>query len=128
MSGVAGLAGHVEVEDHAIISAYSGVHQFCRIGRLAIVGGYTKVVQDVAPYMLVDGNPAGTRTINKIGLERQGVPEATITALRHAYKILFRDGLTVSNAVIRIEAELPQLPEIKHLVEFVKSSERGISK
>jgi len=128
MSGVSGLAGHVRVDDHAIISAYAGVHQFCRIGRHAIVGGYSKVVQDVPPFMLVDGNPAETRTINKIGLDRHGVPEATITALRQAYKILFREGLTVSNALTRIEGELPPLPELKHLVEFCRSSERGISK
>lgn len=128
MSGVSGLAGHVRVDDHAIISAYAGVHQFCRIGCYAIVGGYSKVVQDVPPYMLADGNPAETRTINKIGLERQGFTEETITALRQAYKILFRDGLTVTNALARIEAELPTLPEIRHLVEFCRSSERGISK
>jgi UDP-N-acetylglucosamine acyltransferase len=128
MSGVAGLAGHVVMEDHAIISAYSGVHQFCRIGRHAIVGGYTKVVQDVPPFMLVDGIPAEARTVNKVGLERHGVPDTTITALRQAYKILFREGLTVSNALTRIEAELPALPEIKYLVEFCRSSERGISK
>jgi UDP-N-acetylglucosamine acyltransferase len=128
MSGVSGLAGHVRVDDHAIISAYSGAHQFCRIGRHAIVGGYSKVVQDVPPFMLVDGNPAETRTINKIGLERHGVPDTTITALRQAYKILFREGLTVSNALTRIEGELPALPEINHLVEFCRSSERGISK
>jgi UDP-N-acetylglucosamine acyltransferase len=128
MSGVSGLAGHVRVDDHAIISAYAGVHQFCRVGRHAIVGGYSKVVQDVPPFMLVDGNPAETRTVNKIGLERHGVPDATITALRQAYKVLFREGLTVSNALTRIEAELPALPEINHLVEFCRSSERGISK
>jgi UDP-N-acetylglucosamine acyltransferase len=128
MSGVSGLAGHVRVEDHAIISAYSGVHQFCRVGRLAIVGGYSKVVQDVPPFMLVDGNPAETRTVNKVGLERHGLPEPTITALRQAYKILFREGLTVSNALARIEKEMPALPEIGHLVEFIRGSERGISK
>jgi UDP-N-acetylglucosamine acyltransferase len=128
MSGVAGLAGHVVMEDHAIISAFSGVHQFCRIGRLAIVGGYTKVVQDVPPFMLVDGIPAEARTINKVGLERNGVPDTTIAVLRQAYKILFRDGLTISNALIRIESELPTLPELQHLVQFIRSSERGISK
>ena len=128
MSGMAGLAGHVIVEDHAILSAYAGVHQFCRVGRLAIVGGYTKVVQDVPPFMLVDGNPAEARTINKVGLERHGVPDATIAALRQAYKILFRDGLTVTNALTRIESELPALQELQHLLQFIRASERGISK
>lgn len=128
MSGMAGLAGHVTMEDHAILSAYSGVHQFCRVGRLAIVGGYSKVVQDVPPFMLVDGNPAEARTINKVGLERHGVTDTTIAALRQAYKILFRDGLTVTNALTRIESELPALPELQHLLQFIRTSERGISK
>jgi UDP-N-acetylglucosamine acyltransferase len=78
--------------------------------------------------MLADGNPAETRTINKIGLERHGVSEEAINALKLAYKILFREGLTISNAIARIEKELPQLPEIQYLVNFVRTSERGISK
>jgi len=128
MSGVSGLAGHVRVDDHAIISAYAGVHQFCRIGRNSIIGGYSKVVQDVPPFMLVDGNPGETKTINKVGLERFGLADETITALRQAYKILFREGLTVTNALARIETELPALPEVQHLVVFCRTSERGISK
>jgi UDP-N-acetylglucosamine acyltransferase len=86
------------------------------------------VVQDVSPYVIVDGNPAEARTINKLGLERNGVSEEAQAALRQAYKILFRDGLTTSNALARIEGELPSLPELKHLVEFVRGSERGITK
>lgn len=128
ISGYGGLAGHITVDDYAIVSGASAVHQFCRIGRMSIIGGCSKVVQDVPPYMLADGNPAETRTINKIGMERNGVPEESITALRHAFKILFREGLTVTNALARIEAEIPSLPEVQHLVQFVRSSERGISK
>ncbi len=128
MSNVATLAGHVVVEDYAVIGGLAAVHQFSRIGRMAIVGGCSKVVQDVPPFMLADGNPAETRTINKIGLERNGVSEEAQAALKQAYKILFREGLTVSNALDRIEAELPPLPEIKHLIQFTRSSERGISK
>lgn len=128
MSGFAGLAGHVTVDDHAILSGYVAVHQFCRIGRLSIMGGCAKVVQDVPPFMLVDGNPGVTRTINKVGLERNGVSEEAQAALKQAFKILFRDGLTVTNALAQIEAELPQLPEIQHLVQFARTSERGLSK
>ena len=128
MSNVATLAGHVIVEDHAVIGGLAAVHQFCRIGRMAIVGGCSKVVQDVPPYMMADGNPARTRTINKAGLERKGVSEEAQSALRQAYKILFREGLTISNALARIEAELPALPEVQHLVQFTRQSERGISK
>jgi UDP-N-acetylglucosamine acyltransferase len=78
--------------------------------------------------MIVDGNPAETRTINKIGLERNGVSDEAQTALRQAYKILFREGLTIPNAVAKIEAELPKLSEVQHLVNFVRSSERGVTK
>jgi UDP-N-acetylglucosamine acyltransferase len=125
---MAALAGHVVVEDCALVGGLAAVHQFCRIGTMAMIAGCAKVVQDVAPYMIVDGNPAETRTINKIGLERNGVSEEGQTALRQAYKILFRDGLTTPNALARIEKELPALPELQHLVQFVRASERGISK
>lgn len=128
MSNVATLAGHVVVGDRAVIGGLAAVHQFCRIGALSIIGGCSKVVQDVPPYMLADGNPAQVRHINKVGLERNGVPEAAQTGLRQAYKILFREGLTVSNALARIEAELPPLPELGALVQFVRASDRGISK
>jgi len=128
MSNVATLAGHVTVADHAVIGGLAAVHQFCRIGKLAMIGGCSKVVQDVPPFMIGDGNPAVTRTINKVGMERNGVSEKAQTALRQAYKFLFREGLTIPNALAKIEKKLPALPEIKHLVQFVKSSERGISK
>ncbi|MEY2465845.1 MAG: UDP-N-acetylglucosamine acyltransferase [Verrucomicrobiota bacterium] len=128
MSNVATLAGHVTVEDHAIVGGLAAVHQFCRIGRMSIIGGCSKVVQDVPPFMLADGNPAETRTINKVGLERNGISEEAQSALRSAYKILFREGLTISNALVKIEKELPKLPEVLHLVNFVRTSERGISK
>ena len=125
---MAALAGHVVVEDYALVGGLSAVHQFCRIGTMAMTGGCTKVVQDVPPYVIVDGNPAEARTINKVGLERNGVSEAAQAALRQAYKILFREGLTTSNALARIESELPPLPEVKHLVQFIRGSERGITK
>jgi UDP-N-acetylglucosamine acyltransferase len=110
------------------VGGLAAVHQFCRIGKMAIIGGCSKVVQDVPPFMLADGNPAETRTINKVGMERNGVAEEVQAAMRQAYKILFREGLTIPNALARIEAELPASPEIQHLVRFVRESERGISK
>lgn len=128
MSNVATLAGHVVVEDGAIVGGLAAVHQFCRIGRLSIIGGCSKVVQDVPPFMMVDGNPGQTRTINKVGLERHGVSEEAQSALKQAYKMIFRSGLTMPNALARIEAELPPLPEVLHLVEFARRSERGLSK
>ena len=95
---------------------------------MSIIGGCSKVVQDVPPFMLVDGNPAATRTINKVGMERNSITEEAQTALRQAFKILFREGLTIANALIRIENELPPLDEIKHLLQFARTSERGLSK
>ncbi|MCC7374831.1 MAG: acyl-ACP--UDP-N-acetylglucosamine O-acyltransferase [Verrucomicrobiales bacterium] len=124
----AGLAGHVIVEDRAIVGGHSLVHQFCRIGTMAIVGGCSKVVQDVPPYMLADGNPATARTINKVGLERNNVGEEATSALKLAFRWLFREDLSISNALARIERDLPPLPELRHLVRFIRASDRGISK
>ncbi len=128
MSNVATLAGHVVVEDYAVVGGLAAVHQFCRIGRMAIIGGCSKVVQDVPPYMLADGNPAETRTLNKVGLDRNGVSEEAQAALKQAFRLLFREGLTVSNAVARIETEVPLQSEIQHLLQFVRESERGLSR
>lgn len=128
MSNVATLAGHVTVDDHAIIGGLAAVHQFCRVGRHAMIGGCSKVVQDVPPFMIADGSPAQTRTINKIGLERHGVSAEAQAALKQAFKLLFRQGLTTPNALAKIESELPALPEIQHLVQFARGSERGLSK
>jgi len=128
MSNVATLAGHVAVEDYVVIGGLAAVHQFCRVGKMSIIGGCSKVVQDVPPFMLADGNPARTRTINKVGLDRNGVSEEVQGALKQAYKILFRERRTLSNALARIEAELPSSPELQHLVQFVRMSERGIGK
>jgi len=128
MSNYAGLAGHTTVGDHAVLGGMAAIHQFCRIGKYSMVGGCSRVVQDVPPFMIVEGNPAETRVINKVGLERNGVTEEAQAALKQAYKILFRGGLTIPNALARIEAEVPQLPEILHLLEFVRTSERGITK
>lgn len=128
MSNVATLAGHVTVDDHAIIGGLAAVHQFCRIGRFSMIGGCSKVVQDIPPFMMADGNPAEMRFINKVGLERNGFSPEAIKALTGAYKILFREGLTNANALTRIEAELPPLPEVSHLAEFVRTSGRGITR
>ncbi len=128
MSNVATFAGHVVAEDHVIIGGLAAVHQFCRIGKFAIIGGCSKVVQDVPPFMLADGNPAKTRGVNKVGLERNGISPGAQAALRRAYKLLFREGLTTSNALAAIEAELPPLPEIQHVIAFARASERGLSK
>ncbi len=122
------LAGHVIVEDHAVVGGLSAVHQFCRLGKISILGGCTKVVSDVAPFMMVDGNPARTRAVNKVGLERNGVTAEAQEALRRAHRLYFRKGLTGANAVEAIRAEVPQLPEVEHFLTFVETSDRGITR
>ena len=128
MSNVGTLAGHVTVEDYAVIGGLVAIHQFCRVGTMSMIGGCSKVVQDVPPYMLADGNPAQTRTINKVGLERRGVSEEAQASLKQAYKILFREGLTVSNALTKIDTDLPKSRELEHLLNFARTSQRGLSK
>ena len=103
MSNNATLAGHVTLEDHCIIGGLTAIHQFCRIGLYAMLGGCAKVVQDVPPYMICDGNPAKTRAINKIGLERAGYSEDEITHIRQAYKKLYREGLNRSQALEKLK-------------------------
>jgi len=125
---MAALAGHVTMEDCALVGGMSAVHQFCRVGTMAITGGVSKIVQDVPPYMLVDGNPAVVRALNKVGLERNGVSEEAQTALKQAHRILFREGLTIPNALAKVEKEVPGLPEVQHLVKFIRASERGITR
>ena len=128
MSNVGTLAGHVIVEDCAIVGGLAAVHQFCRIGTMSIIGGCSKVVQDVPPYMMLDGNPAATRTLNKEGLKRNGVDEDTQKSMRQAYRILFRSEQTFTNAVKQVRADLATSPELEHLLAFIESSERGIAK
>ena len=125
---MAGIGGHVVLEDYALVGGMTGVHQFCRIGKMAIVGGCSALRQDVAPFMLVEGNPGKTRTINKVGLERNGVSAEAQAALKQAHKIFFREGLTTPNALARIEQDVPLLPEVQYLVQFIRASERGITK
>ncbi len=127
MANVATLAGHVVVEDQAIVGGLAAIHQFVRIGRLAILGGCTKVVKDVPPFMTADGNPAEVRMINKLGLERAGFAEATQTAVKQAFRILYRENLITSKACERIEAELGTIPEVRELLAFVRASQRGIT-
>lgn len=128
MSNVGTLAGHVTVEDRAIVGGLAAVHQFCRIGTMSIIGGCSKVVQDVPPYMMVDGNPAATRTLNKEGLKRNGLDQDTQKSMRQAYRILFRSEQTFTNAVKQVRADVAASPELEHLLAFIESSERGIAK
>lgn len=119
------LAGHVEVEDHAIIGGLTAIHQFCRIGKHAITGGCSKIVQDVPPFMIADGNPALVRGINQVGLERHGFSESAMRSIREAYKLIYRSTLNVQQAVDQLQAGSPS-PEVSHLIDFIAKSQRGI--
>jgi UDP-N-acetylglucosamine acyltransferase len=120
------LAGHVDVGDFAILGGLTAVHQYCRIGAHAMTGGCSKIVQDVPPYMLADGNPAKVRSYNKVGMERRGFDEQTMRAVREAYRIIYRLSYNLPQAIEAIRADLPELPEIEQIVAFVSSSPRGI--
>jgi len=122
------LAGHVEVSDYAVIGGLTAVHQFCRIGRYALTGGCSKIVQDVPPFMIADGNPAKVRSYNKVGLERHGFVEETMRCIKEAYRLIYRSKLNLQQAVDQIRADLPELPEMQQLLAFVTSSPRGIIK
>jgi UDP-N-acetylglucosamine acyltransferase len=119
------VAGYVEVEDQAFISGGVVVHQYSKIGRLAMIGGNTRVNSDVPPFFLYSGFNVEAKGLNLVGLKRAGYKHADIAVLKKAYQILYRSGLKLSDALARIEAEIPT-PETRHLVEFVRSSERGI--
>ncbi|HET8946584.1 MAG TPA: acyl-ACP--UDP-N-acetylglucosamine O-acyltransferase [Candidatus Polarisedimenticolia bacterium] len=125
-ANAATLAGHVTVEDGATIGAFSGVHQFCRVGRQAYIGGYSVLTQDAAPYVLTVGNRARAYGINVIGLERRGVPAATIQALKQAYRLLFRAHLPQEEALQRVRSEVGEFEEVRVLTAFIAGSERGV--
>lgn len=122
------LGGHVLVEDKAIVGGLSAVHQFVRVGSLAIVGGCSKVVQDIPPYILVDGHPAKAYGLNSVGLERAHFPSEERRVLKSAFKVIFRSGLSMKNAIRKLEEEFPKTSAIMALLEFLKKSERGICK
>lgn len=122
------LAGHVLVEDHATIGAYSGVHQFCRVGRHAFIGGYSVVVKDALPYARTVGNHARCYGQNTLGLKRSGFGGEEIRRITRAFRLLLAAKLNTSQAVDVIKRELSGWPEIDYLVEFIESSKRGVTK
>lgn len=128
MANGASLSGDVLVEDDVVIGGMTGIHQFTRIGSYAMVGGMAKITQDVPPYMLVDGSPAGVHGINSVKLQRLNVPAETQSLIKKAFKVIYRDGLSTRQALEKIKAEFTMTPEIERLVKFIETSERGIIK
>ncbi len=128
LSNGATLAGHVRVEDFAIIGGLSGVHQFCRIGTRAMVGGCAKVEKDIPPFFMADGHPAAIHGVNTVGLQRAGFSEEAIGRIKQAYRILYRSGLNRSQALERLAADASaEAPEVRTLLDFAEGSQRGMA-
>ncbi|MFH1190920.1 MAG: acyl-ACP--UDP-N-acetylglucosamine O-acyltransferase [Candidatus Omnitrophota bacterium] len=122
------LAGHVSIEDKAVIGGIVAIHQFVRIGMLAIIGGCSKVVQDIPPFSTCDGHPARVYGLNLVGLRRKGILPEAIKKIDQAFRLIFNSGLSAKHALERVEKEIEKTEEVAYLVNFVKSSERGLTR
>lgn len=126
-SNSVGLAGHVIIEDYVGLGAKCGVHQFCRVGAYAMVGAMSKIVQDVPPFVIADGNPAIARSINKVGLERNGFTPERLEAVKQAFRVFYRAGHNRTQAFEQMRAHtLGATPDFQHFLAFVERSERGV--
>lgn len=128
MANAATLAGHVEIADRANVGAYSGVHQFCRIGREAFVGGYSVVVKDAMPFAVIQGNHAKCYGLNKVGMRRRGYSRDVIRSLNRAFHFLLSAKLNTTQAVRKIRDEITGCDEVDLLLGFIETSERGVVK
>jgi UDP-N-acetylglucosamine acyltransferase len=129
MANGATLAGHILIEDFAIIGGLSAIHQFCRVGAYAIIGGLSGVLMDIPPYTKAQGDRAKLFGLNTVGLKRANFSEETLKALKKAYRIIFRSSLTLEKAMKKVgEDESSQAPEVQHLLQFIQHSKRGISR
>ena len=128
MANAATLAGHVEIADRASVGAYSGVHQFCRLGFEAFVGGYSVVVKDAMPYAIIQGNHAKCYGLNRLGMKRRGYSKETIEKLNHAFHLLLSAKLNTTQAVEKIREEIAGCKEVDLLVGFIETSKRGVVK
>ena len=126
LSNVVQLAGHVTIEDRAIVSGLSAAHQFVRIGRHSFIGGCSRVSKDIPPFLKAVGNPVKLYGLNTVGLQRSGMDDATIRELKRAYRLLFRSDLNVTQAIEAAQNEVEGLPEVRELLRFVEASERGV--
>lgn len=120
------VAGHVEVEDYVILGGMTAVHQFCRLGKHAITGGCSKIVQDVPPFMIVDGNPAAVRGVNTVGMQRHDYDAEAIRPVKEAYKILYMRGRNTALALEELDRLAETSPAVAHLAAFIRSSQRGL--
>jgi len=128
MANSVNLAGHVSIEDNANLGGLVAVHQFSRIGTRCFVGGLSGAVLDLPPYTLCEGNRAKPHGLNLIGLKRAGFSPETIDALKLAYRLIFRTRTPLTKAIAEVREQAPDLPEVRHLLEFIESSERGVAR
>ena len=129
LSNGATLAGHIVIEDYAIIGGLSAIHQFCQVGTHALISGLTGVPLDIPPYMMAAGSRAKLYGLNAVGLKRHHFSEPTLKALKKAYRIIFRSSLTLEKAMKKVGGdEISQMPEVQHLLQFIQRSKRGISR
>ena len=122
------LAGHIIIGDYVTVGGLTAIHQFVKIGDYAYIGGKSAVAKDIPPYVIASGDRASLHGLNKIGLKRHGFGDNNLRALKKAYRIIFRIGITTKEALQRVQAEVEQIPEGVNLIEFIKSSERGITR
>ena len=128
LANSATLAGHITVGDHVTIGGLVAIHQFVRIGDYAYIGGKSAVPKDIPPYVIAAGDRAKLYGLNKVGLKRNGFSEATLHSLKRVYRIFFRIGLTINEAIERVRAEVDQVPEVVNFIKFIQSSSRGITR
>lgn len=128
LANAATLAGHIDIGDHVTVGGLVAIHQFVRIGDYAYVGGKSAVVKDIPPYVIAAGDRATLHGLNTVGLKRHGMSQGTLSQLKKAYRIIFRIGLTLNESVERVRAEVELIPEVVAFIEFLKSSNRGITR
>jgi UDP-N-acetylglucosamine acyltransferase len=126
LANAVNMGGHVTIEDHASVSGLTVIHQFVRVGKHSYTGGGSRIPMDIVPFIKVAGNPPVVNGLNTVGLQRHGFPAETLRVLKQAYRLIFRSNLNVSQALEQIRSDLPGIPEILYLTEFIEKSERGI--
>ncbi|MFA5181700.1 MAG: acyl-ACP--UDP-N-acetylglucosamine O-acyltransferase [Syntrophales bacterium] len=126
MANAANLAGHIHIEDNAIIGGLTGIHQFTRIGAHCIIGGCSAVAKDVPPFVMASGNTAKLYGLNMIGLKRRNFSPETIQSLKQAYRFVFRSSLLLKTAIAKVKTEVADIPEVRQFIDFIENSQRGI--
>ncbi len=122
------LAGHVVIEDKVVIGGLAAIHQFVRVGTLSIIGGCSKVIKDIPPYLTCDGHPARVFGLNLVGLKRNNIPKKSMQQLNHVFKILFNSGFSIKHAVARLKENKDLQAESAYLINFIENSQRGVSR